>query len=49
MLTQTFEMLNVNKFNSTRKRMSVVTRLPDGQVLNLLTRMQAYTLTYADA
>jgi phospholipid-transporting ATPase len=29
---KTFEILNINKFNSTRKRMSVVTRLPDGSI-----------------
>ena len=29
---QEFEILNINKFNSTRKRMSVVTRQPDGSI-----------------
>ena len=29
---QSFEILNINKFNSTRKRMSVVARLPDGSI-----------------
>jgi phospholipid-transporting ATPase len=30
---ETFELLNVNKFNSTRKRMSMVVRTPEGKIL----------------
>ena len=29
---QTFEVLNINKFNSTRKRMSMVCRTPEGKI-----------------
>ena len=31
--TQEFDILNVNKFNSTRKRMSVVCRTPEGKIM----------------
>lgn len=33
MRTQKFEILNVNKFNSARKRMSVVCRTPEGKIM----------------
>jgi hypothetical protein len=33
MRTQNFEILNVNKFNSARKRMSVVCRTPEGKIM----------------
>jgi phospholipid-transporting ATPase len=31
--TEVFEVLNINKFNSSRKRMSVVCRTPEGKIL----------------
>lgn len=30
---QTFEVLQVNDFNSTRKRMSIIVRRPDGRIV----------------
>ena len=30
---EVYEVLNVNKFNSTRKRMSVVARTPEGKLV----------------